>query len=130
LYRKLVSGLLVAVGTLLVLIGILGIFLPLLPTTPFLLLAAAAYAKSSRRLHGWLLNSRWLGELIRAYTEGRGVPLRFKISVIAVLWVSVLLSAFLAVDSLWIRIILFAIASITTTHVVTLPTARAGARGG
>ena len=60
-------------------LGIAGIFLPLLPTTPFLLLAAACYVRSSPRLYRWLMNHRWTGEYIRDYREKRGLPLRTKI---------------------------------------------------
>jgi uncharacterized membrane protein YbaN (DUF454 family) len=66
--------LLVIAGTLFVGLGIIGIFIPVLPTTPFLLLAAACYARSSRKFHEWLLNNRWFGDYIRNYLQGKGFP--------------------------------------------------------
>ncbi len=68
----------VGLGTLFVLLGLLGVFLPLLPTTPFLLLAAACYARGSRRIFDWLLNHRRFGPLIREWREHRSMPYRAK----------------------------------------------------
>lgn len=72
--RLLFAGL----GTLFVLLGVLGIFLPLLPTTPFLLLATACYARSSRRIYHWLLHHPHLGALVREWREHRSMPYRAK----------------------------------------------------
>jgi len=71
--------LLIISGTIFLGFGIIGIFLPILPTTPFLLLAAACYARSSKRFYNWLMNNRWFGNYIKNYRDGRGVPLKFKI---------------------------------------------------
>ena len=65
-------------GTLFVLLGMMGLFLPVLPTTPFLLLAAACYARSSRRIFNWLLNHPHFGPLIREWREHRSMPYRAK----------------------------------------------------
>ena len=67
--------LLIAAGTVFLALGVVGILLPLLPTTPFLLLAAACYAKSSKRFSNWLLNNRVFGKIIKDYREGWGIPL-------------------------------------------------------
>ncbi|OGO04102.1 MAG: hypothetical protein A2Y73_04365 [Chloroflexi bacterium RBG_13_56_8] len=114
--------LLILVGTLSVGLGILGTFLPLLPTTPFLLLAATCYARSSRRFYNWLVNSKYLGEYIRNYREGRGVPLVTKVVTLILLWASIGYSALVAVDILLVRVILFLIAVGVTAHIVTRPT--------
>ncbi|MFH0931814.1 MAG: YbaN family protein, partial [Candidatus Zixiibacteriota bacterium] len=73
-----IRGALIITGTFFVGLGVLGIFLPLLPTTPFLLLAAACYARSSKRFYNWLLNNRWFGSYIKDYKEGKGVPSKVK----------------------------------------------------
>ena len=75
--NKFFRFLLIIAGTIFLVFGIIGIFLPILPTTPFLLLAAACYARSSKRFYNWLMNNKWFGNYIKNYNEGRGVPLIF-----------------------------------------------------
>jgi uncharacterized membrane protein YbaN (DUF454 family) len=108
---------LISVGTSCVGLGILGIFLPILPTTPFLLLAATCYARSSERFYNWLLNNRWFGNYIKNYREGKGIPLKVKVLAIALLWVTIGYSIF-AVHILPVRIILILIAIGVTTHIL------------
>jgi uncharacterized membrane protein YbaN (DUF454 family) len=76
-------------GTVFLIIGGVGIILPLLPTTPFLLLALACYAKSSKRLYNWLLYNKWFGEYIKNWHEGRGIPVKTKILTIALLFLTI-----------------------------------------
>ncbi|UCH62722.1 MAG: YbaN family protein [Fidelibacterota bacterium] len=102
----------------------LGIFLPLLPTTPFLLLAAACYIRSSDKFYHWLIANRWFGRYIRNYREGRGVPLSTKVIAIGLLWITIGYSVFFMVDILALRILLILIAVGVTTHLVLLKTYR------
>ena len=81
-----------AAGVLALLLGILGLFLPLLPTTPFLLLASWCFARGSSRLHRWLLSHRVFGEYLRNFEAGRGIPLKAKILATVMLWASLLLA--------------------------------------
>jgi len=113
---------LIAIGTSSLALGIAGIFLPILPTTPFLLLAAACYARSSRRFYHWLISNRFFGEYIRNYLERRGIPLRVKVLSIALLWITIGCSAAFAVDALWARILLAVIAVGVTAHILSLRT--------
>jgi tRNA (uracil-5-)-methyltransferase TRM9 len=105
-------------GTALVAIGILGIFVPILPTTPFLLLAALCYARSSERLYHWLVNNRLLGAYIRSYLEGTGMPFKTKLFTILLLWLIIGLTIWLAVDGWIIRAVLAAVAVGVTAHIV------------
>lgn len=105
-------------GTLSVGLGILGIFLPLLPTTPFLLLAAGCYARSSGRFYNWLLTNRLCGRYIRNYREGRGIPVRQKAFTIALLWVTVTATALFFMHAWWIRLVLLVVAVSVTVHVL------------
>jgi len=91
--NPLLRGLLVVAGSLCVGLGILGVFLPLLPTTAFLLLAAACYVRSSRQLYDWLLGHKWTGQCVRNYREGRGMTLRAKVFAIALPWITLACSA-------------------------------------
>ena len=113
---------LVILGTLSVGLGIIGIFLPLLPTTPFLLLAAVCYARSSDRFYNWLLNNRWIGSYIKNYRERRGISLRIKIISISTLWITITCSALFAVKILWVRIVLFLIAAAVSWHILSFKT--------
>lgn len=72
-----------ALGTLFLLVGIIGIFMPILPTTPFLLLATACYARSSRRFYNWLMNHPALGPLIVEWRTYRSIPWRIKLVAVA-----------------------------------------------
>jgi uncharacterized membrane protein YbaN (DUF454 family) len=115
---KAAKWLLVVAGSFFVALGIVGIFLPVLPTTPFLLLAAACFARSSERLYRWLINNRWFGAYVRDYREGRGIPAKVKVFTVVLLWVVILLSAAFAVSNLVVRVILIAVAAAVTVHIV------------
>jgi hypothetical protein len=115
--KKPVKILMIATGTFLIGVSIVGIFVPVLPTTPFLLLAAALYAKSSRRFYNWLINNRILGRYIKNYREGKGIPLKIKIIAISILWITIGYSAIFAMDILWVRILLILIAIGVTIHI-------------
>lgn len=115
---------LIACGTLSVALGVVGIFFPVLPTTPFLLLAAVCYARSSERFYHWLLTNRWLGEYIRNYREGRGIPLKQKVLTITLLWLSIGYAALFVAPLWWVRLILFGIATGVTIHLVRTKTYR------
>ncbi|TFH25218.1 DUF454 domain-containing protein [Candidatus Bathyarchaeota archaeon] len=121
--QKIVRASLFISGTFLLALGAIGIFLPILPTTPFLLLSAACYLRSSERMHKWLLNNRWFGKYIRNYQEGKGIPMKTKILAMTVLWVAILYSAFIALDEILIaQIVLLLIALGVSVHLVRLPT--------
>lgn len=109
--------LLIAGGTLSTGLGIIGIFVPILPTTPFLLLAAACYMRSSERLYQWLINNKILGAYVRHYIEGRGMPVRIKIFTILLLWLTIGLTITFAVQNIAVRIVLICVAIGVTTHV-------------
>jgi uncharacterized membrane protein YbaN (DUF454 family) len=114
--------LLVSLGTLCLIIGIIGIFIPLLPTTPFLLLAAACYIRGSKKFYNWLIKNRWLGEYIKNYQEGRGVPFKVKIITIIILWLTIIISTVYFASNLIIQIILFLIAIVVTVHIIKIKT--------
>ena len=114
---KLRRKLLIIAGTLFVAIGILGIFIPILPTTPFLLLAAACYIRSSKRFYHWLIYNSLFGAYIRNYIEGRGMPLKVKIFTISLLWITIGTSVFLGTQNLFVRILLVLIAIGVTLHI-------------
>ncbi|NDP22004.1 MAG: DUF454 domain-containing protein [Paludibacter sp.] len=104
-------------------LGIIGIFVPLLPTTPFLLLSAALFSKSSTRLYAWLLNHRVLGKYIKSYREEKSIPLKVKITALVLLWGSIGFSIFFVVyGKWWLQLLLFTIAAGVTIHILSLKT--------
>ena len=90
--NRLFRGILIISGSIFLGIGIIGIVVPLLPTTPFLLLAAACYARSSEKIYNWLLNNKRFGPYIRNYIEGKGIPLKIKLYAISIIWFTIIFS--------------------------------------
>ena len=119
--------LLIFSGTFFLVLGILGIFLPILPTTPFLLLASFCYARSSQKFYRWLLNNRLCGAYIKNYIEGRGIPLKQKIFTLLLLWLTIGYSAIFIVPVVWVKILLAVIAIAVTIHLVKIKTGKSGA---
>ena len=113
---------LVTVGIIAVTLGVIGIFLPLLPTTPFLLLAAACFARSSERLYTWLIQHKWFGDYIRHYREHRAITLRAKVVILVMLWGVISYTAFGIVTVWWVRALLAVIAVGVTIHILRLKT--------
>ncbi|MDX9715506.1 MAG: YbaN family protein [Dissulfurispiraceae bacterium] len=116
------KGLLILCGSVSAGLGIAGIFLPLLPTTPFLLLAAYCYSHSSEKFYRWLLNNKLCGPYISAYRKNSGISKRHKITAIVFLWISITISAIFFVTALWARIILVIIACGVTIHLARMKT--------
>lgn len=127
--NRVVRALLIVAGTVSLVFAAIGLVLPLIPTTPFLLLAVACYCRGSERLYTWLINNRWFGEYIRNYREGRGVPLKTKVVALTVLWATISISVFLLLPTLilpmpiWIlQVLLLAITIAVSVHILRLPT--------
>jgi uncharacterized membrane protein YbaN (DUF454 family) len=123
--RQIFRLILIVCGTLSVALGVIGIFVPLMPTTVFLLLAAACYARSSERYYQRLIHHRWLGSYIRNSREGGGMSRRHKAFTLVLLWIGIGATAFFTIESWWLRALLAAIALAVTVHVARLPLPRA-----
>jgi uncharacterized membrane protein YbaN (DUF454 family) len=105
-------------------LAILGIFLPVLPTTPFLLLSAYCFSRSSKKWHQWLLKHKHFGKIIRDYNDRRGVSLRIKIFAISFLWITILFSVVVVVEPIVLDFLLITIATFVTIHILKLQTLR------
>ncbi len=103
-------------------LGIVGVFLPLLPTTPFVLLSAACFSRSSDKIYKKLLENKWLGVYIRNYREGKGIPLRLKVLSVFLLWITIGCSAFFLMPYMIIKVLLVLIASGVTIHILSIKT--------
>jgi len=113
---------LVVGGVACVAVGAVGVFVPLLPTTPFLLLAAFLFARGSKRLHAWLLGNRLFGGYIRRYIERRSMTRRHKLLTLALLWAGIGCSAALVLSAGWTRLLLALVATGVTIHILKIGT--------
>ncbi|MBP7864594.1 MAG: YbaN family protein [Acidobacteria bacterium] len=126
----LARALLWAAGWLCVVLGALGVFLPLLPTTPFLLLAAACFLRTAPRSHRWLLESRHLGKFIRNYRDYHGISRGARLFLLAALWLSLGATVALATLPGWARALLAGVGVAVTVHLVKLRTISRRKTGG
>lgn len=121
---------LMTTGVLAVAAGVIGVFVPLLPTTPFLLLAAACFFRSSRRLYIWLVGHRWLGPYLRNYRERHAMTWRAKATALVLLWGAIGYSAVLVASAWWLRLGLGLVALGVTLHLLHLRTVAPGEASG
>ncbi len=103
-------------------LGVIGIFVPLLPTTVFLIIAAYFFAKSSEKYYNWLITNKYFGKFIKDYREGKGVPLKAKTVSITILWATILYSVIFVASELWLRVLLICVAIGVSWHLLSLKT--------
>mgnify|MGYP001212007398 FL=1 len=113
---------LLSAGVLCVFIGVIGIFLPIIPTTPLLLLASACFYRSSERAHQWLINHKWFGKVIRDYQNGQGISFKTKLFAVSVIWISIGMTAVVVLSTSYLRVILLTIATVVSLYILSLPT--------
>lgn len=119
--NKALQYFLIAFGWLSVVLGVIGIVVPLLPTTPFILLAAGCFAKASPRFHRWILNHHFFGPLIIGFQNGQGIPLKIKYRVIAFIWITLFISM-IVLASQWITLVLLTMGIGLTIFLWRVPT--------
>jgi uncharacterized membrane protein YbaN (DUF454 family) len=121
--KSFMKYLLIFFGIMSLSLGIVGIFLPVLPTTPFLLLSAALFARSSEQLYNRLLSHPVLGEYIRDFLKEKAIPLRIKIISVSIMWIAMLCTIFFVVNKIfWLQILLSVIAAGITIHILSYKT--------
>ena len=111
---------LTVIGIVAIALGVIGIFVPLLPTTPFLLLAAACFARSSKGMHDWLMNHRLFGDYLRNYEQGRGIPVRAKLLALVMMWSSLAYAAW-RYESTWLRVLIVIVGAGVSIYLLRLP---------
>jgi uncharacterized protein len=116
-----VRVLLIIAGSISLALGLIGVFLPLLPTTPFVLLAAACYARASPRFHGWLLANRTFGPLIAEWEQHGSIPYRTKVVAVALMSVTFAISITLFVRPVWLKVALAIIGVALAVWIYRLP---------
>ena len=113
---------LIILGSISLALGVIGIFLPLLPTTPFLLLSAALYVRSSENLYNWLIHQKYLGTYIRNFREHKAIPLRVKVVSVSLVWITLLYCAIFVAKEWWMSAMFIAIATGVTIHILSYKT--------
>jgi len=103
--NPIIKALWVIAGSVFVVLGAFGVILPGLPTTPFLILAAACYIRSSQRLYDWLIANKTFGPYLRDYREGKGIPKRAKKIALVMMTIFVGYAVLFALDDLFVRIV-------------------------
>ena len=112
----------IVLGSISLALGIIGIFVPLLPTTPFLLLTAALYFKGSPRLYNWLLNHRHFGPIVRNFRENKAIPLRAKIISLTLMWGTMGYCILFLIPIFWVKVVMTLIAAGVTYHILSFKT--------
>lgn len=123
--NKLIRFLWIILGSIFVAIGYIGIFIPGLPTTIFLIIAAACYVRSSKKLYNWLINNKLFGKYIRDYYEGKGMPFKAKVSAISMIIIFCGFAVIFAIEPLWVDVIVALFGIIGIAYItIKVPTKR------
>lgn len=112
----------IILGSLFLILGAIGIFIPLLPTTPFWLLTCWFYVRSSEALYNRAMNNRYFGSYIRNYMVDKAIPLRSKIISVSIMWLSAILTSLFLIEYVWVKILLILISIGVTWHILSFPT--------
>jgi len=102
-------------------LGMIGLLLPVIPTSPFLLLSAACFLRSSPRFYIWLTEHRWWGRYIRYFLDGQGIPRRIKVLILSMLWIMILSSALIIVKIFWVSVTMVITAMAVSVYIIRLP---------
>ncbi len=114
--------LLFIIGTLCLILGAIGIVLPLLPTTPFLLVSLWCYLRSSDKLYNFVLQNKYLAPFVKDYMSGNGIPTRAKKKAVFTIWLTIGFSVLFILDKIFVKIMLLTIASIVSIYIFTRKT--------
>ncbi|WP_273225536.1 YbaN family protein [Geosporobacter ferrireducens] len=114
--------LLMVIGSISLGLGMIGVVLPVLPTTPFLLISLACYMRSSRKLYDFVLSNKYLGPYVKDYVDGKGIPIKAKKRAIFLIWITIGFSVLFVIDKIFLRLMLLTIASIVSIYIWTRST--------
>ncbi len=120
--NKFLKMLLIISGFFFLGLGVIGAFLPIMPTVPFILLSAACFARGSDKYYQWLISHKLFGPHIIRYREGKGVSKRLKISSIIMLWISLSVSTLLFIHNNYLRVFFLLILILITLHILRIKT--------
>ena len=113
-----IRTLLIISGIISLVLGVIGILLPVLPTTPFIILAAACFARSSQKFYDLLYGNRFFGKILRDFRDKKGLALKYKAYILTMLWLTLTSTAIFFTDSIIVRIVLLSVAIGVTIHIL------------
>ena len=116
------KGIYFAVGVISLAVGIIGVFLPVIPTTPFILLSAWCFFRSSKKFYEWIISNERFGPTIQNYQEGRGLTKPTKIRAVAMMWLAMTVSIYFFITDLYVMVLMYAVAVGVTIYLYKLPT--------
>ncbi len=111
------------IGIITLALGFIGIFIPVFPTTPFLLVALACFVNSSSKMHRFILENKYLGPYVKDYTSGNGIPMRAKWRAVSLIWITIGFSAIFVLDQWSLRLLILSIATLVSIYIFTRKTA-------
>lgn len=114
--------LLLIIGSISLGLGAIGIILPVLPTTPFLLLSLACFIRSSSKLYNFILSNKYLAPYVEDYISGNGIPVKVKKKAITLIWITIGFSVIFIIDKMILRVMLLMIATTVSTYIWTRDT--------
>jgi uncharacterized protein len=114
----------IIVGSISLAAGLVGVFLPVIPTTPFILLSAGCFLRSSERLFQWVVSNETLGPTIQNYHEGKGITKNTKIRAIVMMWLTISLSVYFFITNTYLIALLYVIAIGVSVYLFKLPTVK------
>ncbi|MBS4539393.1 YbaN family protein [Clostridium sp. D2Q-11] len=114
--------LLIVLGSISLGLGVIGIFLPVIPTTPFLLLSLWLYMRSSKKLYNFVLTNKYLGPYVNDYISGKGIPIKAKKKAIFLIWLTIGFSTIFIIGKAILKVMLLSIATIVSAYIWTRKT--------
>lgn len=116
------KGIYFIVGSISLAAGVLGVFLPVIPTTPFILLSAWCFFRSSEKIYEWVISNETFGPTIENYQEGRGITKNTKIRAIVMMWLAISASVYFFISNMYLIAFLYLIAILVSIYLYRLPT--------
>lgn len=116
------KGIYFIIGCLSLAAGIIGVFLPVIPTTPFIMLSGWCFFRSSKKLYQWVISNETFGPTIENYQSGRGMTVKTKIRAIVMMWLAITVSVYFFITNIYLISFLYLIAVSVTVYIYRLPT--------
>jgi uncharacterized membrane protein YbaN (DUF454 family) len=116
------KGIYFIIGAIALGAGLIGVFLPVIPTTPFILLSAWCFFRSSPRIYNWVISNERFGNTIENYHQGKGITKDTKVKAIVMMWLTISVSVYFTIKSLHLIVFLYGIAIAVTIYLIRLPT--------